>query len=65
MSNEENATDGGITKDDEENLKDGQEMQMNTGLVLITFHGLLPGLFNSWGNTSKKVMYKKAPPAIP
>ena len=25
MSNEENATDGGITKDDEENLKDGQE----------------------------------------
>ena len=65
MSNEENATDRGITKDDEENLKDRQEIQMNTALLLITFHSLLPGLFNSWGNTSKKVMYKKVPPAIP
>ena len=63
MSNEENATNGGITKDHEENLKYGQEIQKDTRQ--ITFHSLLPGLFNSWGSTSKKVMYKKVPPAMP
>ena len=31
----------------------------------VTFQSLLAGLFNSWGSTSKKVMYKNVPPAIP
>ena len=35
------------------------------GGLKVTFQSLLAGLFNSWGSTSKKVMYKKVPPAIP
>ena len=65
MSNEENSTDRSIAKDDKENLKDGQRIQRIQYFSEITFHSLLPDLFSSWGSTSKKVMYKKVPPAIP
>ena len=65
MSNEENSTDRSIAKDDKENLKDGQRIQRIQYFSEITFHGLLPDLFSSWGSTSKKVMYKKVPPATP
>ena len=68
MSYEENATDGGIAKDHKENLQQGNIDTKHKSWAIIktsTFQSLLAGLFNSWDKTSKKVMYKKVPPAIP
>ena len=40
-------------------------MQAYPRMTQATFHNLLLGTLSSWGNTSKNVMYRNVPPAIP